>query len=85
MVGQLFTPFDLKRWFLLGFSAFLASLFGGGSNFNFRRIYSSEKGKPAFYDTWGPEIWLIVIGVALVMFLSCLSSSCGWVPAVNSC
>ena len=30
----LFHPFDLKKWFVIGFAAFLASLSSGGFNFN---------------------------------------------------
>lgn len=29
MTGLLFRPFDLGRWFVLGFTAFLAGLVGG--------------------------------------------------------
>src|SRR3982751_2939287 len=29
----LFRPFDLKKWFVIGFAAFLSHLAGGGGNF----------------------------------------------------
>jgi hypothetical protein len=32
----LFQPFDLKKWFVIGFGAWLASLGAGGGNFNYQ-------------------------------------------------
>ena len=32
----LFQPFDLKKWFVIGFAAWLASLGGGGGSFNYQ-------------------------------------------------
>jgi hypothetical protein len=32
----LFQPFDLKKWFVIGFAAWLASLGAGGGNFNYQ-------------------------------------------------
>ena len=32
----LFQPFDLKKWFIIGFAAWLANLGGGGGGFNYR-------------------------------------------------
>jgi hypothetical protein len=37
----LFEPFDLKKWFVIGFAAWLASLGGGGGSFN----YPSDRGE----------------------------------------
>ena len=37
----LFQPFELKKWFVIGFSAWLASLGSGGGNFN----YHSDRGE----------------------------------------
>src|SRR5216684_7836223 len=31
----LFQPFDVKKWFMIGFAAWLASLGGGGGGFNY--------------------------------------------------
>lgn len=35
MVRILFQPFDLGKWFVIGFSAFLAGLLNGGNSFNY--------------------------------------------------
>ena len=32
----LFQPFDVKKWFVIGFAAWLANLLGGGGGFNYR-------------------------------------------------
>lgn len=47
MTGQLFRPFDLGKWFVLGFSCWLAKLFEGGfgGGFNF----------PAGGGDWGSD------------------------------
>lgn len=40
----LFRPFDLKKWFVIGFAAFLAHLAGGGGNFggNWNRHFPTD-------------------------------------------
>jgi hypothetical protein len=41
MKGMLFQPFDLKKWLVIGFAAWLASLgAGGGGSYN----YQSKRG-----------------------------------------
>src|ERR1700676_990808 len=46
----LFQPFDLKKWCVIGFAAFLANL-GGGFNFNYRYNRNSDlKNLPAYRD-----------------------------------
>nr|MDQ2659229.1 hypothetical protein [Verrucomicrobiota bacterium] len=37
----LFQPFDLGKWCVIGFAAFLAHL-GGGGNFNFRSVFNGK-------------------------------------------
>jgi hypothetical protein len=37
----LFQPFDIAKWLVIGFAAFLANLAGGGGNFNFSRKFPS--------------------------------------------
>ena len=34
----LFDPFNLEKWFVIGFCAWLAGLAGGGGGFNFKAI-----------------------------------------------
>lgn len=38
----LFRPFDLKKWFIIGFAAWLAHI-GGGFNFNFNSNYEYDR------------------------------------------
>jgi hypothetical protein len=50
MVNALFKPFDLKKWFVVGFTAFLANLmdgsfFNGGGNFGNKRSDFGDIGK----------------------------------------
>ena len=45
----LFQPFDLKKWFIIGFAAWLANLGRGGVSFNyqFNRREEAQKVKEA--------------------------------------
>ncbi len=70
MVAALFRPFDLGKWFYLGFSAFLASFLTGSTNFSFHEgLPSDQNGNwlPAPFNSWGPEIWIPVIIVFAVL------------------
>ncbi len=63
----LFRPFDLAKWCVIGFAAFLASLSGGGYHFNFGNWgnHSSSGSGFSWRDT---SPWLLlVIGVALLL------------------
>jgi hypothetical protein len=49
MQAMLFHPFHLERWLVVGFSAFLANLFGGGGGlFTWNGNFSGREGLPAF-------------------------------------
>src|SRR5262249_35636634 len=45
----LFQPFDLKKWFVIGFAAWLSNL-GGGFNYNFDVRNSDWNDSPAVQD-----------------------------------
>jgi hypothetical protein len=71
----LFRPFDLKKWFVIGFAAWLANLGGGGGS-NFKSGYQQPNlsQNPAWQDatnmvhsTPGWVIALVVIFFALVV------------------
>lgn len=52
MKAVLFRPFDMKKWFVLGFTAFLTNLQQGGS-FNFRAGGGDFKNMPDFSEVSG--------------------------------
>ena len=64
MVQVLFKPFDLSKWFGLGFCCFLAYLGkGGGANFNFPSGGGGPGGGPGGGQGYGPDPWEEVHGV----------------------
>ena len=46
----LFAPFNLEKWFTIGFSAFLAGLLAGGNGFNFS--YNGPGNQSNYSQTW---------------------------------
>lgn len=75
MTRTLFEPFDLGKWFVMGFCAWLASLGDGGVspslNFNIR-------GSPLQADfpdlrEWLSEYWPVIALVAILLFLAGLA------------
>ena len=80
----LFQPFDIKKWFVIGFAAWLANL--GGYNFNFR--YARGKGvNIPFLREWSETLsqiphWLIVFGIsALIAFAFVIAILFAWLRA----
>jgi hypothetical protein len=69
----LFEPFGLRKWFVLGFAAFLAQLGGGGSTFNLggNPFDQSHSASPDFgpVTAWISEHLALVIVLALLLFL----------------
>jgi hypothetical protein len=80
----LFRPFDLKKWFIIGFAAWLSRI-GAGFNFNYQRNYHYDqrtglRGVPVFQGlsdlihrtpAW-LVVWAIVLFVVLVIGLCIL-------------
>jgi hypothetical protein len=65
----LFQPFDLKKWLVIGFAAWLASLgAGGGSGFNYesKRAQSLQKINDAISQIPHP---ILVMGIVLLIFV----------------
>jgi len=63
----LFQPFDLKKWFVIGFAAWLANLGSGGGSFNyqFNRRDEVHKVNEAISQIPHP---ILVFGVSLLIF-----------------
>ena len=73
----LFKPFDIGRWFVIGFSAWLSILGQGGGNFsNVSNIFDQKKLKPGFemqelvdqLQTLLDKPWVIGLIVGVVTF-----------------
>ncbi len=75
----LFQPFNARKWFVLGFSAFLAQLGGSGSfNVNSNPFrYSSPGTGPDFSPvaTWVSEHLPLVIALGTILFILILAMS----------
>lgn len=74
----LFEPFSARKWFVLGFSAFLAHLWGGGGSFNyngnpFDRSSSSAAPDLSPVTSWISEHLPLVIALAVVVFVLMLA------------
>ncbi len=79
----LFQPFDIKKWFVIGFAAFLAGHFGGGgvgfpSNWG-GRTATSQSISPPNFDQWKP--WLPIIIPVFVVVVLALVLVLTWVKA----
>jgi len=73
----LFEPFSARKWFVLGFSAFLAHLGGGGSfNYNGNPFDRSSSGATPDFSpvtSWISEHLPLVIALAVVFFILMLA------------
>ena len=62
----LFQPFDVKKWFVIGFAAWLANLGGGGFNYQYNRREDVQKLNEAISQIPHP---ILVIGVCVLISL----------------
>jgi hypothetical protein len=62
----LFQPFDVKKWFVIGFAAWLANLGGGGFNYQYNRREDLQKLNEAISQIPHP---ILVIGVCVLISL----------------
>ena len=78
----LFQPFDLKKWFVIGFATWLAFL-GGGGGFNFRSNDAGGSDWKELSDAINQiPHWLLVLGVSvLVVSLIVLAVVFAWLRA----
>ena len=77
----LFQPFDLKKWFVIGFAAWLANLGSGGGSFNyqFNRREEMHKVNDAISQIPHP---ILVFGVSLlIVFVLALIVLFAWLRA----
>jgi hypothetical protein len=67
----LFQPFDLKKWFVIGFAAWLSNL--GGGNYNYRYNRGDWKNVPWFqdlHDTFDQiPHWILWSGLVVIIVL----------------
>jgi hypothetical protein len=81
----LFQPFDLKKWLVIGFAAFLSGHFAGvGFNFplpvsNFQSHRVTQEMIPASLGQWKP--WLVVMVVLFALVLFALVIALTWLKA----
>jgi MFS family permease len=85
----LFQPFDLRKWLIIGFAAFLASLSGGfTSSFNPLSRWSTREDNKAiaesFHDVWSDgqtEWWVIALIAVGALIILALVLVVAWVSA----
>ena len=81
----LFQPFDLKKWFVIGFAAFLSGhLAGVGFNFpspfgNFQSHRTTPEVISPHFEQWKP--WLVVAVVVLALLFFALVIALTWLKA----
>jgi len=89
----LFQPFDLGRWFIIGFCAWLAQLgeSGGFNGFNFNGNFSNQNTRPVehFRDLYGQArefalanlVWLIPLAMLVVVLVLALTVLLLWLSS----
>src|SRR5205814_9979244 len=84
----LFQPFDLKKWLVIGFAAFLSGhLAGVGFNFpspfgNFQTHRTTPEVISPHFEQWKP--WLVVAVVVLALFFFALVIALTWLKALGN-
>ena len=76
----LFQPFDLKKWFVIGFAAWLASL-GSGGGFNYQSDRGEEVKKVNDAISQIPHPILVVGGVIVIVLVLVLIVVVAWLRA----
>ncbi len=75
MKRMLFQPFDLKKWCVIGFAAFLSGAFGGGFGFTppiGNHPHNNNAPGPANFQQWKdwmPTFIVAAVGIGLAMIL----------------
>jgi len=81
----LFKPFDLKKWFAIGFAAFLSGHFAGvGLNFpspfgNFQSHRVTQEVIPTHLEQWKP--WLVAAVIVFALLFFALVIALTWLKA----
>ncbi|MGI8890781.1 MAG: DUF7544 domain-containing protein [Chthoniobacterales bacterium] len=82
----LFRPFDLKKWFVIGFAAFLATFFSGGG-FTYQRHFSGADWNWKSHQHGGGfsvrdlPPWVIPVSIAIILLIIALVVLIGWLSA----
>lgn len=77
----LFRPFDIGRWFVIGFCAWLAQLAGGGGSGNFNpggQSWSRMDGHHIKHEIVNNLYWIIPVGIAVVVFFIAIGLVFSW-------
>jgi len=73
MKSMLFQPFDLTKWFVIGFAAFIAGHFSAGGfpplNFPGAQAHRRTDGSGLDVHQYGPFFWAMTAGVFLVVLI----------------
>src|SRR6059036_3315299 len=77
----LFQPFDLKKWLVIGFAAWLANLGGGGGGFNYRYNRREEMQKVNEALSQIPHSILVTGICVLICFVLVLIVLFAWLRA----
>jgi hypothetical protein len=82
----LFQPFDVAKWFIIGFAAFLALLGGGGGNFfNFNPADANVKVRSAADEAMNSveslPVWFVPLLVAVGVVVLTILVICMWLSA----
>ena len=66
----LFRPFDLKKWFVIGFAAFLSGHFSAcGFNFNFPARHPNRTFSSAALEQWKPMLPILIVAFVVVFLI----------------
>jgi hypothetical protein len=76
----LFRPFDIAKWFTIGFCAWLAYLLqggGGGGNYN-----PGHSGRPDFHSVFHEHLALVIgIGIVVAVIIIAVTVVCLWLSS----
>lgn len=87
---MLFKPFDMRKWFVIGFCAWLACLGSGGGGFNFPNWYPQQHGRGGGPDQAINQVkdyisynlgWIIPVAVFVVLLLIVLGIVFVWLSS----
>lgn len=75
----LFSPFDLERWFVIGFCAWLAGLGSRGANFNYN---TNKQNLPNVQEWISANLhWLIPVVVAAIITITAIAIVVLWLSS----
>ena len=79
---MLFRPFDLSKWFTIGFCAWLAYLLQGGGGGGGNYSHPGQDGYPDFHNFLNEHLMLvIVLGSVLAGLIIAIVVTCLWLSS----